>query len=257
MSLCSKELFTAGNPVRKVDAPKRESLLCKRFWCLPMALQASFHICLITEAKTTYLLPYSGMGSFFPWTLSLRHLENPLPVASLSRFSSKQSFKTYCQDPSLCSPAYPWTALLKGGLCSAHRPPFPSPCWTGKNQTGAAPDNPCAGPIGSCNWTGGRKLWERGGKGLLKENLLGYNPLLFTQSRYIWSWGLEGGFSPLIYQFLWWKNQCPVYKGLAISSPTMRMWECMRIHEPLSSEVAEERKMKKADALLNSPWLLH
>lgn len=123
MSPCSKERFTVCHPARKVDAPKRESLLCKRFWYLPMALQVCFHICLITEAKATYLLPYSGMDSLFPWTLPLTHLENPLPVASLSRFSSKQSFKTYCQDPSLCSPSYPWTALLKGGLCSAHCPP--------------------------------------------------------------------------------------------------------------------------------------
>lgn len=57
------------------------------------------------------------MGSSFPWSSPLIHLEKMLPVASLSRFSFKQCFKPYCQDPSLRRPAHPWTALLKGGLC--------------------------------------------------------------------------------------------------------------------------------------------
>lgn len=113
---CSKELFTVCHPARKVDAPKRESLLCKQFWYLLEALQASFHFYLITEAKATYLLPYSAMGSSFPWSLPFKYLEKLL-LASLSRFNSKQSFKPYCPDPSLCSPSHPWTALLKGGLC--------------------------------------------------------------------------------------------------------------------------------------------
>lgn len=148
MSPCSKEPFTVCYPARKLDAPKRESLLRKIFWYLPAALQASFHLCLITEAKAIYLLPYSAVASYFSWSSPLRHLEKPLlPVASLGRFSSKQSFKPYC----LMQPNTPLDCFAKGWLVLAcvqltvhHSPALAGPDGT---RQGLLQTNPVQDPL--------------------------------------------------------------------------------------------------------------
>lgn len=212
--------------------PKEGNLLCKRFWYLPMNLQVSFHLCLITEAEATYLLPYSAMDSSFPWPSPLRLLEKPLfPVASRSRFTSKQCFRPCCQDPFLSSPAHPWTALLKGGLCwlvCSWLSTLPSPF-----QNQMEPDRGCSRKS-LCRTHRFLHLdrWEQAVGERRKKFSEGKPAGLYTtvvhpmQIHLVLGWVFTPNLSiPVM------KNQFPVHKGLAISSPTMKVWEWVMAHE--------------------------